>query len=63
MNKVFKYCVNGEVGYIRSTSLNAAIDRLRVIKLKRFGYFNLTDIKPLPIPQRERTNGRINSVS
>jgi hypothetical protein len=60
---VFKYCANGEVAYIRSTSLEAAKDRLRVIYLKKFGVFNLTDIKPLPIPQRERTNGRTANVS
>lgn len=63
MYKVFKYACNGEVKYIRALSREDAIDRLRIIYLKKFGKFNLTDIKILPIPQRERTNGRAESFS
>ena len=63
LNRVFKYCVNGEVKYIRAKTMEDAKDRLRIVYLKKFGRFNLTDIKPLPIPERERTNGRVSTVS
>ena len=43
---------------MRALSREDAEDRLRVIYLKKFGKFNLTDIKQLPIPQRERDYGR-----
>lgn len=63
MKKVFKYCCNGEVKFMRALSREDAIDRLRVVYLKRFGKFNLTDIKQLPIPERERNYGRVSTVS
>lgn len=63
MYKVFKYCCNGEVKYMRALSREDAIDKLRVIYLKKYGKFNLTDIKILPIPQRERTNERTACIS
>lgn len=54
MSNVYKYCCNGEVGYTRADNLFAAQMALMNKYLKKYGVFNLTDIKPVPKPQRER---------
>lgn len=51
---VYKYCVNGEVGFTRAKSLDGARMALMQKYLKKFGVFNLTDIKPVNLPKRER---------
>lgn len=51
---VYKYCCNGEVNYTRAKCLDDARMKLMQKYLKKFGVFNLTDIKPVPKPKRER---------
>ena len=54
MANVYKYCCNGEVNYTRAKRLDDARMKLMQKYLKKFGVFNLTDIKPVPKPKRER---------
>ena len=54
MKNVYKYCCNGEVGFTRADNIFAAQMALMQKYLKKYGVFNLTDIKPVESPKRER---------
>lgn len=54
MTPVFKYCCNGEVGYTRAPNIMIAALRVRFKYMRQFGVANLTDIKIVKPPRRER---------
>jgi hypothetical protein len=43
--KLFKAVNNNEVLYIKATSKEVAVKRLKALLLKKFGRYNITDIR------------------
>lgn len=41
----YKYCCNGEIGYLRTNSIDAARMKIFNKYLKKFGVANITEIK------------------
>lgn len=61
MYTVYKYCCNGEVGFTTARNLDDAKMALMQKYLKKFGSFNLTDIKP--VKAKGEKNGTVNKFS
>lgn len=60
---IFKYCCNGEIGYTRAPNIYIASLRVRYKYLRTFGKAELTDIKQVKPPRRERNDKLPGKVS